>query len=236
MFRVPSRSGSPGAATRPRPTYDSRRQLSAVARGRNGWTISAPAWASAATVRPSLEPAFRAPWGELETEVVSVTITTRLFPLEWWRPPLTHARAASAHASVEPGNPLTSLKPLLRSASEGQGGIFGQDHALGSIGEAVVIPVYAAAAFADPAAGVAQPAPGAAGRTGEAAEWRQLSPERTRKAAEWRERSRPLPPRTTPSHQQLRQQRRGLLTRLAVVVIGLVISLVAVESATRRRA
>jgi hypothetical protein len=175
-----------GASAVPRPAYDTRRRLVGVMHGNNGWSINNPTRPPSSNGRAAAraqEPAFRAPWGELERQIPYVTITTQPFPLEWWTPPAMRA-AAVTRATELPASPDPAPRPFA----------------------IIKIEVADDAEVAEPA---------------------RLEP-----------RPRPLPASAAqpgPRSVGRQRQRRGFLTRLALVAVGLVISLIAVETASRRR-
>lgn len=214
MFRVPLRSSSMGASALPRPSYDTRRRLVGVMHGSNTWSVNSPARPSGGTAHvPSAptaplqaEPAFRAPWGELERQIPYVTITTQPFPLEWWTPPGMRA-AAVTRATALPVDLVSRPTPTFQELPEAPNAWLATEPG------ASPVPTVSKPIAAEPMAAEAKTA--------------DPMPAMTDVVATRR-------PRTAPASREQRQ-RRGFVTRLAVLAIGLVISLIAVETATRRR-
>lgn len=191
MFRVPARPTYSGATAPPRLAYGSRRRLVGVMYGRNGWQPNGQATSNTASNDDGTP--FPAPWGELEHPIPSVTVTTQLFPLEWWTAPGLR-RTAVARATADPIELLArrSSIPILPEPR----------------------PLVAEATEPDVGAPLAieptdRPAP---------REWPEHGARRTRSTT-----------------RRSAHQRRGLVTRMALVAIGLILSLIAVETATRRR-
>lgn len=197
VFRVPSRSASQGVAAIPRPPYDARRRMVGVMHGRNGWSLNGPARTSIGTPKATAEPAFRAPWGELEQQIPYVTITTRPFPLEWWHPRPAFD-SAIARASAMPMDSVTPAAPVVQRD---------------------LMPLFE----------IRQPAPAAAPGVRRAIDQEASFGQPSAYRADDRQ------ARPATQAKGRRRRRRGLAARLAVVALGLLISLLAVESATRRR-
>jgi hypothetical protein len=144
------------------------------------------------TTMPSAEPAFRAPWGELERELPYVTITTQPWPEEWWTPA---ARRRTAATPALAGNAIARATELP------------SERVAASV---VAVPIDAGprisvAPNAEPEPHIDAPAPSAHRRRDGRRAVRNEAP------------------------------RRGFLGRVALVAVGLVLSLIAVESASRRR-
>ena len=201
MFRVPSRPTCSGAAAPPRLAYGSRRRLVGVMYGRNGWQPNGRP--TSGTLAVADGPAVRAPWGELEHQIPSVTISTQLFPFEWWTAPGLRS-TVGARATAAPTELVTrpTIIPILPEPLEEV--------------PAASEPVGAALTAAEPAERQAErDAPERDAPEGDAPE---REARRARSAA-----------------RRSARQRRGLATRVALVAIGLILSLIAVESATRRR-
>lgn len=203
MFRVPSRPTFSGAAAPPRLAYGSRRRLVGVMHGRNGWLPNGRALSASEAAWTLDEPAFGAPWGELEHEIPYVTITTQLFPLAWWTAPGLRATAV-APAIADPIDLLyrpTSIpfepSPVPARTTEPE---------LRHVIPEPADPVPVAPDADEPA----------------------IHPAPTDLAA-------PEPQRTRRATRRSAHERRGLVARAVLVAVGLIISLIAVETATRRR-
>jgi hypothetical protein len=205
-----------------------------------------------AAAEPAAEPGFRAPWGELERQIPYVVITTRQWPAEWWRAP-TGRSAAARRATAQPADVLAgsatvrgsstdvrrpaSASASTRSASRGAGGWEG----LAALAAAAAVP-----GRRDVAVKVWD--------TPEHVSAHDLAPARSKgfahdipspTIADALDRApihvpvvAPRVPSESRAERRARakERRRGLFTRLAVVAFGLIVSLIAVETATRRRA
>ncbi len=151
---------------------------------------------------------YLAPWGELDP-IPRVVIRTYPFPTRWWRAIGPQTAAARATAPVAPA--VIRIDPVPDEPAR------------------VTIPIETSTAARTPATVATASAPGITGMTfaatsGAAPPLREMPAARAidRGADE-------VDPRRSP------QRRRSLIGRLALLAVGLVISLIAVESASRRR-
>lgn len=157
-----------------------------------------------------------APWGEPTEALPLVVITTQPWPEEWWRPAARSAaqRATERPITVVPARVAPSPPPPMAAAAS-----------------APAAPAPAARATAAGATAPAAPAPAAPATAAGAAapsavdydRWPAMASGRPTGWVARPSRHRPRPARV----------RRGLVARLAIVGLGLLVSLVAAEAAAR---
>jgi hypothetical protein len=152
---------------------------------------------------------FRAPWGELERQLPYVVITTQAWPEEWWRPP-----GSRAPRRIDDADRSSTLVAAAVAEATPPIGHRMQD----PIARATDAPSerLAASVIAVPVDPIR--------RIGITAIPKRSTTVGTPAPARGRRRA----PRREPA-------RRGSLARLVLVAVGLVLSLIAVESASRRR-
>jgi hypothetical protein len=174
-----------------------------------------------------------APWGEPEHPIPYVVITTQPWPEEWWRPNPAHDANGSPIKAARPASQLASavdrVAPVHANGAGSNGTGLNGTAPLPVARQKVpfdveVIPVIRAEATSQPTL----PTTPIIRRDERAA----ARPEARVPAAS------AAPPRREVGRERLataRARRRGMLTRLAIFAAGLVISLIAVETASRRR-
>lgn len=227
MFRVPRRTNAPPVVAPPdRPTWHG----TLTARLESEPSHAAPASSVAVSDRLRVAPweSIPAPWGEPEQRVPYVVITTQPWPEEWWRP--------NARRLPPEGDTVAELPELRPAPGHSNGNSNGAGRAqrdVGGMQEAASAPEIRSRTGAIPVHGDAgstshDDSSEAALLHEDRARRREIHLEavgdvRTQRRLE-RERK-----------AEARARRRGMLTRVAIFVAGLVISLIAVETASRRR-
>jgi len=235
VFRVPQRGTTlPVVAPPDRPTWHG----TLTARPEPGPArIPQAATNGAASDRLHVAPweSFPAPWGEPENPIPYVLITTQAWPEEWWRPSTMRARTDIRSATDLPESRLDAAVNRVAAGHEYDAGPDGAglngstarptngQHGPSRIG---VIPVVRGGAMP-----TARDVPATASTL--------LQDDRAKRreshvqaAAEVRAQRADL------ERERLalaRSRRKGTLARLAIFAVGLVISLIAVETASRRR-
>jgi hypothetical protein len=213
---------------------------------------AAPAVSALAAAEPVAEPGFRAPWGELERQIPYVVITTRQWPAEWWRAPAGRS-AAARRATAQPAEILAgsthvqgrstdlrrpvSASASTRSAARGAGGWDG----LAALAAAAAVPGRREIGIKvwDTPEHTSAHDPASARSNGYAHDLPSPAiPDSSDRAPIHEPVIAPRVPSESRAERRTRakENRRGLFTRLAVVAFGLIVSLIAVETATRRRA
>jgi hypothetical protein len=225
VFRATLRTALLSQLAPARPFAETRRRLVGVMQSRIAPAVPIAARPSA----PAAEPGFRAPWGELERQIPYVVITTQPWPTEWWRAPM-HRAAAAQRATAQPADLLTrsgswdGLAALATAAAAAPGRAIGVKvwdtpehttaHDRSFAPEMMPAPEMTAPEM--------MPAPDHA-PTPEPVETPVAAPRIVSESRAVR-------------RARAKENRRGLFTRLAIVAFGLIVSLIAVETATRRRA
>jgi len=239
VFRVPRRSSAPPVVAPPdRPTWHG----ALTARpGSPPPRASHAAGAESDRLRVAPWESIPAPWGEPENAVPYVVITTQAWPEEWWRPnakrvPRDGDGAAEFLESRQSRLAAAGRLPESRFASGPRLNGTGPD----GIGEERTAPQQDRAEHSPSRLGVIPVVRGGArpASNDDVAAATRLQEERARRWEAHVQSIADVRAQRNLERERLtlvRSRRRGSLTRLAIFAAGLVISLIAVEAASRRR-
>ena len=236
VFRVPQRgTAQPVVAPPDRPTWHGTLVGQNRATSRRGprQTRTAPA---SDRLRVAPWESIPAPWGEPENPIPYVVITTQPWPEEWWRPNAVHDANGSPIKAARPASQLASavdrVAPVHANGAGSNGTGLNGSAPLPVARQKVpfdveVIPVDRGEPMPPtttlPTTLRSTPRRGCRRPSGSS---HAVDCRRSRHPSVEVERERLATART---------RRRGMLTRLAIFAAGLVISLIAVETASRRR-